>query len=189
MSSNNNDDNDIMMDKEVLDKSIYYFSNNLLKNNIGNERKNIFSNEDYKFYKKRIFQTFKDVMLKRINDPDLVLSFEDFAYTTIKYLKFKDKSMILQEEYKDLSNNKNGVHCYNTFVNKPLDKIEQVNHLLARNLNVKTKSINECLSIKHTELKERKPMMIPKNKDLNLKDPKFKKYGLKNKQKEENKKM
>jgi hypothetical protein len=159
---------------------IYYFSNkNALSNNKQNEIKP--NNKEFKFYKKRIFQLYKDLMLKKVTDEDLLRPFHIFNQEAIKYLKFKDKSSILQEEYIDLSNNKRGTHCFNSFENKLQDKVKMNDMVLMRDYNVKTKTISECIPITKKKIKKESKMIIPQKKRINLQDSKFKHKDLKKK--------
>ena len=159
------------MDKTDINNCAYFFSNgqiNIDKKQVKIERK------DFRFYKKRIFNLYKQLMTKKETDPVLLEAFNEFNKKAIEHLKFIDKSSILQEEYVDLSDNISGKHCFNTSVNKPLDKVQYSNHMLMKDYNLATKSVTEGLGVIKKKLKETKPIVLPEKKNINLKDTKFK---------------
>jgi hypothetical protein len=160
-----------------INTALYFSNGNIDKLKRESEKIN---NKDYRFYKKRIFNLYKDLMLKKEENQDLLDVFHNFNKKAIEYLKFKDKASILQEEYEDLSNNKNGKHCFNTFKNELLDKVEYSNHILMKDYNVKTKTISDCIPLVKKKIKEEKKIILPQKKKINLKDEKFKLGNKKN---------
>lgn len=168
------------MNDDDIKNSAFFFSNGT--HTVSKREEEKVDKNEYRFYKKRIFYLFKDVMTKRETEPEIVSAFNEFSKVAIKYLKFKDKASILQEEYKDLSNNTRGKHCFNTFTNAPLDQVQYSNHMLMRDYNVKTQSITDCLPITKKPIKKETPMPMPQKKEINIKDPKFKSVGLATKQ-------
>lgn len=68
--------------------------------------------KDIEFYKRRILLNTKFLLLKEKFPPEVEESFKDFSRVLIEYLKFKDKSEILQKEYlentKHINKTKNG---------------------------------------------------------------------------------
>lgn len=168
------------MDNDEIQNCLQFFSNGTHLTKKKEEDKK--DKEEYRFYKKRIFYLFKDIMMKKEKEPDVVEAFNDFCNVAVKYLKFKDKSSVLQEEYKDLSGNRRGKHCYNTFKNEPLDQVQYSNHLLMKEHVVKTKSITDCLPIVKKTLKDETPIVIPQKKEINMRDPRFKNVGINAKQ-------
>lgn len=158
--------------------SAMYFSNGHIDKLRKKEEK--INKEEYRFYKRRIFNLYKDLILKKETNKDLLDAFHSFNNKAIDFLKFKDKASVLQEEYIDLSNNKKGKHCFNTFINKPLDKVEYSNHILMKDYNVKTTKISECMPLVKKKLKDNSKIILPKKKEINLKDKKFKLSNKKN---------
>ena len=69
--------------------------------------KTIIHNEDLDFYKDRIIQITKDIIDDKIKDKALSIYFSEYAKNVIGYFKFQDKYDIIQEEYKDIINDKN----------------------------------------------------------------------------------
>ena len=58
--------------------------------------------EELDFYRKRIFQTCKDVLRGKCGNQTLVKSFENFAAKCIENYKFEDKKEFYQKEYNDI---------------------------------------------------------------------------------------
>lgn len=160
-----------------INSALYFSNGNVEKLKKESEKLN---NKEFKFYKKRIFNLYKDLMLKKEENIDLLDAFNNFNKKAIEYLKFKDKASILQEEYEDLSNNKTGKHCFNTFTNELLDKVEYSNHILMKDYNVKTKTISDCIPLVKKKIKDEKKIILPLKKKINLKDEKFKLCNKKN---------
>ena len=82
-----------------------YEKHNCLNKEINRELRN-----DIKFYKKRIYQTTKDLIRKKIDgnniDKNLDEIFTNYLYNLIEHFKFDDKKDILQEEFKDIDKKK-----------------------------------------------------------------------------------
>ena len=159
------------MDKTDITNSAFFFSNGHI--NIDKKQAKI-ERKDFRFYKKRIFKLYKDLMMKKETDPDLIEAFNEFNKKAIEHLKFIDKSSVLQEEYADFSNNTPAKHCFNTSENKLFDKVNYSNHMLMKDYNIATKSVTESLGVTRKKIKETPPPVLPKTKQINLKDKKFK---------------
>ena len=54
---------------------------------------------DILFYKKRIFQMAKDILLHKLADVKVKNAFDSFCAICIEYFKFIDKSEIIQTDY------------------------------------------------------------------------------------------
>jgi hypothetical protein len=155
-----------------------------------------YDKKEYKFYKKRIFQLVKDIMQKNNKDIGLKHHFDTFIVEAIEYLKFKDKSLILQEEYLDISLSSNSKSnsvpdISNDDVNNNANTTK-LDTLLYTNLDTKPNTIESYMKIikhKREPIKSKNnPVHIPKKKAINLRDEKFKTRGL-NKNKHKHKKV
>ena len=124
--------------------------------------------DDLEFYKKRILQTTKD-MLRGEKDNGLNKAFIEYAKTCIEHFKFTDKIELIQEEYKNL---KTPVPKSRSF------DMKTGNTMMLRKKNIHPK-ITDNIKIKSTRII--KPIIMPKKKNFNLKDPKFREKGLKKK--------
>jgi len=60
---------------------------------------------DRRFYKRRLFALVKDLFNKTITDMEITVPFNHFLKESIQYLKFKDLSETLQQEYANDDNN------------------------------------------------------------------------------------
>lgn len=145
------------------------------------EKNNIYKTDDYKFYRKRIFQLVKDIMNKRCENAELQHSFSTFVKDSIEYLKFVDKAEIIQQEYeaslflKDRNGEDIGDSQKTPFGLGIIP--EEVNNLICKEHELRTLDIQKCLNIKTIHPQEKK-INPPVQKEYNLKDPKFKNKGL-----------
>ena len=122
---------------------------------------------DITFYRKRIFQLTKDFLCGKYINAELDNSFRNYTRTCIDYFKFIDQSDIIQEEYSKINLK---------MPPPPVENIPLPNHLLMRHLQPISKTIPDCYPIKYIN-KPPKPY-LPKNRNINLKDPKFRSKGV-----------
>jgi hypothetical protein len=138
--------------------------------------------KDKKFYKKRIYLLFKNLLNNEIDKDDIFFSeinktFEYFVYSSIRYFKSIDKNDILQEEYIDLvieqhHDIKENIEDY---------KLLEINNKFIHYNNEFNKKINvEKQNI------EKHDIIYPIKKKINLKHPKLKIKGLNNGQMKKN---
>ena len=127
--------------------------------------------QDLEFYKKRIFQTSKNILLKKNTEKHLVGSFYSFAENCINHFKFIDKAEIIQDDYKSLSTKKS---------NKKSKKIDITasNQIIMREKKPRIPKITDHINIKVNKNKKKK-IHIPKKRSIDLTDPKFKIKGIK----------
>jgi len=122
--------------------------------------------EDLNFYKKRIFELTRKMLLggsvnTKIND-----AFHGWAKVSIEHFKFIDKKEIIQDDYKDIPIKKNNKASFFNLkeTNESFFKKQTYNDISAM-LNIKKKT---------------KPIFMPPKRDINLKADKFKNKGIKN---------
>ena len=60
---------------------------------------NELSDEDYEFYKPRIFKITKDILKDKDVDKKIKKCFIDYVKVCIEHFKFKDKSNTIQQDY------------------------------------------------------------------------------------------
>ena len=119
---------------------------------------------DIEFYKERILNETN----KMINgDIDIVLTevFENYCRELINNFKFQDKRDLYQEEYCDISNN----------INKNIDNNkddDNYNELLVKK---KPLTMKKFINIKDTH-----KVFLPQEKEVNLRDNKYKTKGINN---------
>ena len=141
--------------------------------------------KDKKFYKRRIFDLTKQLLNNEKPQqifPDVSTAFDSYAKICIEYFKILDKTDILQEDYDGLTD---AVNPNDSSIAENTQT--EVNKLLMRSFNITEPNALEKL-VKRTSTKiAQKPLIMPIQKDINLKDPALRVKGIKNEQKHEQK--
>ena len=125
---------------------------------------------DLDFYKKRIFQLTKDMLRGEKINTKVNKAFVNYAQICIDHFKFIDKMELIQNEYKDI---KPPVKKKNTF------NIRNSNSVMLRKKKPYRPRITDNIKIKSTRINT--PPVIPKTRNFNLKDPRFREKSLKKK--------
>ena len=142
--------------------------------------------EEMKFYRKRTYNLFKEL----INGappadllPDVKYAYDTFVKASIHYFKTVDNNDIIQAEYDGFES---------TFV-EPVYDLSGNNHtsrsadadkILMRSVKVDLpQSLDKHVS-KTTVQKKEAEIILPKQKDINLLDPKFEFKGIKKEKQE-----
>ena len=128
------------------------------------------SRNDLDFYKKRIFQLTKEMLRGEKINTKVNKSFVNYAQICIDHFKFTDKMELIQNDYKDI---KSPVNKKNTF------NMKNSNSVMLRKKKPYRPRITDNIKIKSTRINT--PPVIPKTRNFNLKDPKFREKGLKKK--------
>ena len=126
--------------------------------------------DDLDFYKKRIFQLTKDMLRGEKINTKVNKVFVNYAQICIDHFKFMDKMELIQNDYKDI---KPSVNKKNTF------NMKTSNNVMLRKKKPYRPRITDNIKIKSTRINT--PPIIPKNRNFNLKDPRFREKGLKKK--------
>jgi hypothetical protein len=146
---------------------------------------------DKKFYKKRIIAMIKDILNNNVNNnsdspiDDIVINaFNSFARLCISHFKFKDTMDNIQGDYKGMdfkSNLNDGIdsNIVDGINNEEFktDTINEANKLFMKQVDKKIITMDNFV-IKTSPPPEDE-IIIPKTKDFNLKDPKYKKKDIK----------
>lgn len=164
-----------LMNKEQYNKYLGNKINKMIENN----------KHDKRFYRKRILQLAKDILINTTQDTlpsDVLFAFENFVKMCIPYFKNIDKTDIIQNEYDSddllniVSNTDTGdIDTYN---------VELSNKLLMRSIKMEKNTLDKFVKFK-TLTKE--PMIIPVQKEINLKDPSLRNKGIVKKKNIDNK--
>jgi hypothetical protein len=161
----------------LLNKEMY-------SNQIKTKKERALSKEDKRFYRKRIYSLFKEIISGK-PPPDLFLdvksTYETFVTTAINYFKAIDRSDIIQSEYgesvsvEDLSNNTidGSMNCS---INDATDYNEGLLSSL-RSVKMNTPTLDKYVTKIRTKKKEE--LILPQQKDINLQNPEFKSKGVK----------
>jgi hypothetical protein len=164
---------DCLLNKEQLNKNINYKISKLI------------SKKDKKFYRKRIFDLTRSLLLNKDKpkelSPDIKYAFDNYVKACVIYFKTIDNNDIIQDEYKDLEdfdeimNNhlENGIGLDDTNISSK----EDADKLMMRSINLKPTLDNfiQKVKIKSEEI------ILPKQKEINLNDPNLKTKGIKKK--------
>ena len=147
------------------------------------ERKKTTNKRDKKFYKRRIFDLTKELLLTKEEPdnlfPDVNYSFDIFVDSCIHYFKSKDNNDIIQAEYKNIEEmNVIESDLLELNVESPLTE-EEANTLLMRSFKITQPSLDNFVKIKYT--KSPCEIILPKQKDINLKDPDLRNKGIRKK--------
>ena len=131
------------------------------------------SKRDRKFYKRRILQMTKDLLLsEEIDTPsDMLFAFDQFARSCISYFKMIDKTDILQTDYPPLDE---------PLINAgELTPFKDSAESLMR--SVKINAITMDKFVKRISTAPVKAPVIPQMRDINLKDPELRNIGIRKK--------
>ena len=164
---------DCLLNKEQLNKNTDYKISKLI------------SKKDKKFYRKRIFDLTRSLLLNKDKpkelSPDIKYAFDNYVKSCVSYFKTIDNNDIIQDEYKDLEdldeimNNQleNEIDLHDININSK----EEADKLMLRSINLKPTldSFIHKVKIKSEEI------ILPKQKEINLNDPNLKTKGIKKK--------
>jgi len=166
---------DCLLNKEQYNKC----NNNINSNN--NSRK------DKKFYKKRIYNLTKELLLSKEEVPylfpDVRRAFEQYIYTCIQYFRAIDRNDIIQSDYQDIAESLNiGSHILE-INDETINSKEEADKLLMKKIQ-----LNHTLDkfVKRTVTTQNEPLFMPTQKDINLQDPSLKVKGVINSAKKKN---
>lgn len=146
---------------------LQFLTNPNLINKISNEKRLGISPEDIKFYKKRIFILTRNYLKGKKKDRDLDKIWEEYAAACIAHFKFIDKAEIIQEDYKEYKTKKK-----NTKIDKNV--IKNSNEFMLNKKSPPAPRITDHINVKSTKIKTAKKMIIPQQRNINIKTDKFK---------------
>jgi hypothetical protein len=133
--------------------------------------------KDKKFYRRRILSLTKDLLSKEESEivvsPDIKYAFDNLVKTCIHYFKILDRNDIIQEGYNGFDEE--------IKEEKILSETEQFlkeenEKLLMRSVKLSNHSLDNFIKIKMTKQPEK--LIIPQQKEINLKDPILKNKGV-----------
>ena len=152
-----------------------------------------------KFYRKRIIALTKDILFNNLttnasqktppdsSQPDIpkvddiiISAFNTYARLCISHFKFKDTMDTIQGEYNDF--NKDIGNSMDRDGDGDGDGDDMSNHLNEANKLCMKQTEKKILTLDNYVIKTsapKKEMILPKTKNVNLKDPKFKKKDIK----------
>ena len=148
---------------------------------IANQISKTVKRTDKKFYRKRIYFLVKDLLLSKEEPPnlfpDVKYAFDHFIKTCIQYFKSIDNNDIIQADYESI---KHAAEMGSTIPELNVDNIhsqEEADKLLMRTIQM-TSSLDSFVTRKRLSPPEK--MIMPKQKEVNLKEPSLKLKGVTN---------
>ena len=135
---------------------------------------------DRKFYRKRILQLSKDILLN-VGPPtvskDVHFAFNNYINACVQYFRMVDRSDLCQNEYPDSDD---GVDCDILEHENVSDKIpDTVNNLMLRTIKVDHFTMDKF--VKRTVIKKESPIPLPIQKNIDLADPALRNKGIRKK--------
>jgi len=139
-----------------------------------------------KFYRKRILAMVKDILYNNLNNnsdcpvSDVIInSFNTFARLCVSHFKFKDTMDSIQSDYKGMNLvDKSDADADAVLGDDTMDgwSIDEANKLFMKQVDKKVITMDNFVTKTSPPQDE---MILPKTKELNLKDPKYKKKDIK----------
>jgi len=126
---------------------------------------------DIAFYRRRIFQQTKDYLRGNKVNPKLNMAFENYARICVEHFKFIDKSEIIQRDYKQLKGSTSS-----TTVDFNID---DSNELIMKTKAPRVPKITDHIKVKAKTGKTARKVVLPKTRNFNLKDSRFRTKGTK----------
>jgi len=134
--------------------------------------------KDKKFYRKRILNLSRELLLNQVPDMmlgDVRVAFDHYVKMCINYFKILDETDIIQEDYDgmcgELKMLDNALGAEDTATTAA-----DADKLLMRTIKTNKGPLDNFVKIKSTKLPN--PPIIPIQKDINLKDPELKNKGI-----------
>jgi hypothetical protein len=164
------------------------YSKYLKKNNLDHDT--VLKGEK-RFYRKRITAMAKDILNNNVNnnsdspiDDIIINAFNTFARLCISHFKFKDTMDNIQSDYKDISLNAEIINCEteNNQTKKIITTQDTANTLNEANKLFMKQVDKKVVTMDNFVIKTSPPqdeIVVPKTKEFNLKDPKYKKKDIK----------
>ena len=151
----------------------------LFNNQVKNKKAQSVNKEERKFYKKRIYNLFKEILITKSEPenlfPDVKYAYDNFINASINYFKTIDNTDLLQEEYKTLD--ESALENINAIPELGDDiAVEEADKLMMRSIKIKTPSLDKY--VKRKNIKPEEKLILPKQKEVNLMDPELKVKGL-----------
>lgn len=140
--------------------------------------------EEFIFYRKRIFNLFKEMISNNNPDdlsPDVKYSYNTFIKSSINYFKIIDNNDLLQEEYKDIefpsyiSSNDN-IDISNNYTD--------ANKLMMRSVKMDLPTLDKY--VKRNSSKKQDNIILPKPREVDIKNPELKNKGIKETEQKKN---
>ena len=137
--------------------------------------------EERKFYRKRTFNLFKEMITCNIPEdllPDVKIAYDNFIDSTIHYFKTIDNNDIIQSDYKDAYIPFHECSNSNIDISANLSNNLEADKLLLRLVKIEVPTLDKYVTRIRTS-KKSENIIIPQQREINLNDPELKNKGLK----------
>ncbi len=147
-----------LLTNPIFNSSLIEKTNN--KKNVNNS--NVRNSKNVKLYKKKIFLLTKDFLNnKKSDDPTLNNIFTNYAESCANYLKFKEISKSVQNDY--IEYNKNNIKKQNIIEKSKIkEDISKSNNIIMNHIDTKANLLN---FVKYNK-KAKKTLIIPSVRDI-----------------------
>lgn len=169
--------NQVSLDFLINKKQYKTHSTSFTENTINKK----INKKDKKFYRRRILSLTKDLLSKETEveaeaeiPPDIKYIFDNFIKACVHYFKILDRNDIIQEDYNEFKDKIKENNETNDESHKILK--EENEKLLMRSVKMSNPSLDNFIKINMT--KQTKELIIPQQKEINLKDPILKNKGI-----------
>jgi hypothetical protein len=168
------------------------------KKYVATKKKSVVNKKDQKFYRRRILSLTKELLYPEesttttptptpttnpttktkptptINDPNIVGLFQIYSKACIEYFKSLDTNDIIQDDYSTLTPDTNEMSPEDIKTQAEIDK------QFMRSIHVKEAATLDKFVKRSTPAPKEDPI-LPKQKDINLRDPALKNKGIRKK--------
>ena len=164
------------------------------KKYVATKKKSVVNKKDQKFYRRRILSLTKEMLYPEevattttattatptISDPNIVGLFQIYSKACIEYFKTLDKNDIIQEDYSTLTPETTEMSA------EDIKTQAEIDQLFMRSIHVKEPTTLDKFVKRSTTAPKEDPI-LPKQKDINLRDPALKNKGIRKKKNISNK--
>ena len=176
--SKNESESDAFLNQASLD---YLINTKQYKIQLTSALNTKISKKDKKFYRRRILSLTKDLLSKEESEiivlPDIKYAFDNLVKTCVSYFKILDRNDIIQEDFNDFNKGINEEIKEEKELSESEQFLKEENEkLLMRSVKMSTHSLDNFIKIKMTKRAE--DLIIPQQKEINLKDPILKNKGV-----------
>ena len=143
-----------------------------INKHIRNKQSKNENKEEIKFYKKRIYNLFKEIISGNSPDdllPDVKYAYSNFLNASISYFKTVDNNDIIQSEYKDMEF---PTEIYSNVIADVSGNVTDADKLLMRSIKMDVPTLDKYVI--RTRTKKKEEIILPKQKNINLNDPELK---------------
>ena len=151
------------------------------KKYVATKKKSVVNKKDQKFYRRRILSLTKELLYPEetattplTNDPNIVGLFQIYTRACIEHFKTLDKNDIIQEDYSTLTTETAEMSV------EDIKTQAEIDQLFMRSIHVKEATTLDKFVKRSTTAPKEEPI-LPKQKDINLRDPALKNKGIRKK--------